>query len=384
MLWAFLKPVISLYELYSKTKTVSARQGSRMYGGGYRMVVFFAAFLLSLIFVLITIRYCGRHNIYDEVNSRKVHDGNIPRLGGIGIFLSFAIVSAAYVVFFRRDNFVSFLPVLVAFTLIFVFALLDDLISLRALLKLLFQVIAALMVALSQMYFKNFLGFTIAPLLGRTMTFIWILLCVNAFNLIDGIDWLCSGISFLSLLTLGIVQLLLGGTTHPFYFILAGAVLGFMVWNKPPAKIFLGDCGSQMLGFAIAAFPLLDSSNPKFEYSKIIVLFLLASIPVTDVIAAIFRRTREHRFWFVPDKAHIHHKLLNIGFLKTTAVFFLLMIQTMISIVIIGSYFMSERSAVIVLLVANIFVEVIFIMFHYLNYEVNRKHQGHLQNYTQE
>ena len=347
------------------------------------MVVFFAAFLLSLILVLITIRYCGRHNIYDDVNSRKVHDGNIPRLGGIGIFLSFAIVSAAYVVFFRRDNFVSFLPVLVAFTLIFVFALLDDLINLRALLKLLFQVIAALMVALSQMYFKNFLGFTIAPLLGRTMTFIWILLCVNAFNLIDGIDWLCSGISFLSLLTLGIVQLLLGGTTPSFYFILAGAVLGFMVWNKPPAKIFLGDCGSQTLGFAIAAFPLLDSSNPKFEYSKIIALFLLASIPVTDVIAAIWRRTREHRFWFAPDKAHIHHKLLNVGFSKTSAVLFLLMVQIIISIIVIGSYLMSQRSAIIVLLVAFVFVEVIFITFHYLNYAVIRRNEGHLQNYTQ-
>lgn len=347
------------------------------------MVVFFAAFLLSLIFVLITIRYCGRHNIYDEVNSRKVHDGNIPRLGGIGIFLSFAIVSAAYVVFFRRDNFVSFLPVLVAFTLVFVFALLDDLINLRALLKLLFQVIAALIVALSKMYFKNFLGFTIAPLLGRTMTFIWILLCVNAFNLIDGIDWLCSGISFLSLLTLGIVQLLLGGTTHPFYFILAGVVLGFMVWNKPPAKIFLGDSGSQTLGFTIAAFPLLDNSNPKFEYSKIIALFLLASIPVTDVIAAIWRRTREHRFWFAPDKAHIHHKLLNVGFSKTSAVLFLLMVQTIISIIVIGSYLMSQRSAIIVLLVAFVFVEVIFITFHYLNYAVIRRNEGHLQNCTQ-
>lgn len=348
------------------------------------MAVFLTAFLLSMIFVLITIKYCGRHNIYDEVNSRKVHDGNIPRLGGIGIFLSFAIVSAAYVIFFRRDDFVSFLPVFVAFTLIFVFALLDDLRNLRALLKLFFQVIAALMVALSQMYFKNFLGFSIAPLLGRTLTFMWILLCVNAFNLIDGIDWFCSGISFLSLLTLGIVQLLLGGTTHPFYFILAGAVLGFMVWNKPPAKIFLGDCGSQTLGFAIAAFPLLDNSIPKFEYSKLIALFLLTSIPVTDVVAAIWRRTREHRFWFAPDKAHIHHKLLNVGFSKTSAVLFLLMIQMIISIIVIGSYSMSQRSAVIVLLVAVIFVEVIFITFHYLNYAVNRRHQGHLQNYTQE
>ena len=347
------------------------------------MVVFFAAFLLNLILVLITIRYCGRHNIYDEMNSRKVHDGNIPRLGGIGIFLSFAIVCAVYVIFFRRDNFVSFLPVFFAFTLIFVFALLDDLKNLRALLKLLFQVIAALMVALSQMYFKNFLGFSIPPLLGRAMTFIWILLCVNAFNLIDGIDWLCSGISFLSLLTLGLVQLLLGGTTPPFYFILAGAVLGFMVWNKPPAKIFLGDCGSQTLGFAIVAFPLLDSSNPKFEYSKIIALFLLASIPVTDVVAAIWRRTREHRFWFAPDKAHIHHKLLNVGFSKTSAVLFLLMVQIIISIIVIGSYLMSQRSAIIVLLVAFVFVEVIFITFHYLNYAVIRRNEGHLQNYTQ-
>lgn len=104
-----------------------------------------------MFFVLVTIKYCGRHNIYDEVNPRKVHDGNIPRLGGIGIFLSFVIVSAALL--FREGDFISYLPVFLAFTLIFVFALLDDLRNLRALLKLLFQVIAALMVALSQMYF---------------------------------------------------------------------------------------------------------------------------------------------------------------------------------------------------------------------------------------
>lgn len=369
-------------KLYSKARVRFRMEQDRLWGGGTEMTVFLAAFFLSMFFVLVTIKYCGRHNIYDEVNPRKVHDGNIPRLGGIGIFLSFVIVSAALL--FREGDFISYLPVFLAFTLIFVFALLDDLRNLRALLKLLFQVIAALMVALSQMYFKNFLGLAIPPLFGRTLTFLWILLCVNAFNLIDGIDWFCSGISFLSLLTLGFVHLSLGGKTYPFYFVLAGAVLGFMVWNKPPAKIFLGDCGSQTLGFAISAFPLLDSSIPKFEYSKIIALFLMVSIPVTDVIAAIWRRTREHRFWFAPDKAHIHHKLLNVGFSKTAAVLFLLMIQAIISVIIIGSYSMSQRSATIVLLVAVIFVEVIFITFHYLNYAVNRKHQGHLQNYTQD
>lgn len=341
------------------------------------------AFILSVLFVKITIVICKKFKLYDEVDPRKIHKGNIPRMGGVGIFLAYAIVVFLYSFVNEDMDFKFGLPILMGFGIIFVFGLIDDIANLNAKFKFFVQILAALAVAVSPVNVHLLLGFELPVWFAKILTFGWIMVCVNAFNLIDGIDWVCSGISLLSVVTIGLVVLVGGGNNYALCFILAGAITGFMVWNKPPAKIFLGDVGSQSLGFAVATFPMLYTHSDSFEYNKITLMILICSIPVTDVIAAIWRRLKNHRSIFSPDRAHIHHKMLNLGFSKKSAISFILITQFFICACAFFSSLMGKIEAEIILIVALFFVELIFITFHYLNRSVNLRNKGKLQDHPQ-
>ncbi|MCR5171608.1 MAG: undecaprenyl/decaprenyl-phosphate alpha-N-acetylglucosaminyl 1-phosphate transferase, partial [Treponema sp.] len=271
------------------------------------------SFVLSFVFVKLTIYISGKENWYDEIDARKIHSGNIPRLGGLGLFLSFGITFCVYKLI-KKDLDTTTLPILAGGFCIWLYGILDDFKNLRARLKFVIQILViGAVVYFSPYYLKNILGLQLPVWFGKAITFFWILLLVNAFNLIDGIDWLCSGITLLSVLTLSFIFAKANSNIFVSLMFLSASILGFMYFNKPDAKIFLGDGGSQTLGYCVAVLPLLyeDSS---LMYNKVLVMILFASIPVTDVIAAIWRRLRDKRSIFSTDRAHIHHKLLNIGF----------------------------------------------------------------------
>lgn len=336
------------------------------------------AFLLNVLITPIVIALCKKYNWYDEVDPRKVHKGSVPRLGGFGVFLSFIVAASVYIFVFSPEDYFSVLPIFAGGFVIFAAGVLDDFFNLRAKLKFVIQIAAGLTVSLSPLYFHSILGFAIPSVLGRIITFLWIIGLVNAYNLIDGLDWLCGGLSFLTLMTMGFILTSYGRDAGNLYFVLCGSLAGFLVFNRPPAKIFLGDGGSQTLGYFIAVSPLFSTFGV-FDDMKFIVLVLLTSIPVTDVIAAVWRRKRDHRAIFSADRAHIHHKLINIGFSKTTTVGFLLILQVLICLSSLGVIFMrNKKSAVVLLFVALSFVYLFFITIHYINRAVNIKMQGHL------
>lgn len=342
------------------------------------------AFAISLIVTPIVIALCKKYNWYDEVDPRKIHKGAIPRLGGLGVFIAFIVAVLLYGYFLTDSDIRFAMPIFMGGLIIFLAGVIDDFLNLRARLKFVIQIIASLIVAISPLYVKQFFGIDFPPLLGRVLTFCWIIGLVNAYNLIDGLDWLCGGLSFLTMLTIGFLLTFYEVDAGKLCFILCGALAGFLVFNKPPAKIFLGDGGSQTLGYFIAVAPLF-STDGDFEGHKMLVMFLLVSIPVTDVIAAVWRRKRDHRSFFSADRAHIHHKLVNIGFSKTTTVFFLLFLQVMICLSALGSVYMKNRHAMVVLLVISLlFVYLFFITIHYINRAVNLKFHGHLDAAPQE
>ncbi len=339
------------------------------------------AAILSLCFCPLIIKICEKLNWYDEIDPRKIHKGKIPRLGGVAVFASF-LISWTFVIFcFRNSRLVFFAPLFIGFGIILIFGVVDDIFNMRAKLKFFVQMLAALIVSISPHHFTSLFSWNFPPVVGEVITFFWILTIVNAFNLIDGMDWICGGVSFLICLTLGIIFKLEKNSIYIFYFILCGSLAGFLFWNKPDAKIFLGDCGSQTLGYLIAIAPLFNPGNPKFTFTQFPVMLLLCSIPVTDVIAAIWRRGREHRAFFSPDRAHIHHKLLNVGFSKKAAIFFLLAIQFIVCVAVFVSYFMTVRNALALLGFSLLFVWGIFITFHYLNRAVNLAHKGLLEDH---
>lgn len=343
-----------------------------------------AGFSISCGLCPLIIRICLKKGWFDPVNARKVHTGNIPRLGGIAIFSSFIPVIAAYIAIVRPFDVEKFLLLGIGGIVIYGIGVWDDLKDLPAKLKLFFQIIAALCVAISPFYLDTFLFYTVPAWLGRFLTFMWVLLLMNAYNLIDGLDWLCSGLCLFAFITLAIASGMVHDLSFPFIVLMIACLLGFMVWNKPDAKIFLGDCGSQTLGYVIAVLPFLITENESFEGNKLIISLLLSSVPTIDVLAAVIRRTRDKRPVFSSDRAHIHHKLINIGFTKISAVTLLWAIQISVSMVIILSLLMHTLASAALLFVTYAFVFGFFITIHYINLRVNLRFQGMLSNASEE
>ena len=330
------------------------------------------SFLLSLGSMPIIIHFCNKHNIFDYQDERKIHTGKISRLGGVGIALSFLISAAVYLVFNREISLVGSLPILVAGFIIFLFALLDDLLTLPPTAKLIVQLIAAGIVTLSGFRFTQIFNWHLPLIISYILTFGWIIGVINAYNLIDGLDGLCGTLSITTVLTLGVLFLLAKNPEAGLCFILAGSILGFLCFNWPPAKLFMGDDGSQFLGFMIATIPLYTSSDI-FEYNKFLIMLILTAFPVFDTIAAIWRRLRDKRPIMSPDKSHLHHKLLNIGYTKRQVLHLVAFIQLLLCGMVIISFFIGKLKGTAMLLEGFIFMIIFFSVIHYTNRAINRK-----------
>lgn len=279
------------------------------------------ALAVNLGITPIIIRLARSRGWYDLPNGRKIHTYPIPRLGGVGIFLSLCAAAVLLAFFPAYAQGWRSLLVLAAFLLIHALGLLDDFHNLEAALKFVLQLVAAALVVAA--------GFTIhrlgLPGIGSLelgwfawpLTLIWIVGLSNAMNLVDGVDGFAGGIAAMAALALGAVAFAQG---RPFAALLAaallGAVVGFLAYNFPPARIFMGDSGSLLLGFLLATLPLLGGDAVKAPEGltlEIAGTITILAIPVLDTAAAIVRRLREGKPIYAPDKQHLHHKLLALG-----------------------------------------------------------------------
>lgn len=334
----------------------------------------FISFALCAVFTPLIILFCKKFSLYDSVNARKIHSGNIPRLGGVGIIIAFMLSVVPCFLIDKNLSTMNTIPILVAGFIIFLFGIIDDIFEMRAFLKLIVQLVATSIVVLNGFRFRQIFGWTMPAPIAMILTFGWILGIINAYNLIDGLDGLCGMLSFTTLLTISFVlrNSYLEGTAVSL--ILAAAVLGFLVynWPFPNAKIFMGDGGSQCLGFMIATIPLY-TSHSEFEYNKFLMMLVIVSFPMMDTIAAIWRRLRDHHPIMSPDRSHLHHKLLNLGFSKKQALYMLFGIQLLICITIVLSTFLEKEKAAILLGVAFGFMICFFAIIHYTNRAVLKK-----------
>ena len=318
--------------------------------------------------------FCKKFSLYDYQNARKIHSGNIPRLGGVGIFASFIISASIFIATHAVTNKGKIIPLIIAATIIFIFAVVDDLLTLPALAKLIVQLIAVSIVVFNGFRFHQIFGWVLPLPVSIALTFGWVLGVINAYNLIDGMDGLCGSLSMTATITLGILYTLTGNEESIFCYILAASILGFLCFNWPPAKLFMGDAGSQFLGFMISVFPLFDSSNV-FEYNKLLIMLVITAFPVFDTIAAIWRRIRDKRPIMSPDRSHLHHKLLNMGYTKYTALYMLCFLQFLLCGSVILSYFLGSRRGMALLLESTTFIILFFSFVHYTNRAVIRKNQ---------
>ena len=333
------------------------------------------SFILSVISLPIIIKICHKLGLYDKIDARKVHTGKIPRLGGLAIFGPFFVSSGLYY-HFNEDIMVrTVLPLLIAGMIVYSFGLIDDLFDLKAIIKLIGQVVATSIVVLNGFCFSQVFGFTLPKVLSVILTFGWVLGLINAYNLIDGLDGLCGMLSITVIITLGVCFLMSGNIESSLCFILSASILGFLIFNFPPAKTFMGDNGAPFLGFMIAILPLYSSSN-SFEYNKVLMMIVLAAFPIFDTIAAIWRRLREHRSIMSPDKSHLHHKLMNMGYSGKQVLFIMTLLQLLICATVVLSLYLGFRKGTALLLETLAFVTIFFSVIHFANRAVLSKHNS--------
>lgn len=298
-------------------------------------------------------------------NSRTIHKGNMPRLGGIAVFAAF-LAGILLVMLFSDGNFAALRREAIVFSLAASFILwlgvFDDIRGATWYQKLAVQLIAATLVigfgykitAVVNPFGEPFsLG-----LFSYPFTLLWIVGITNAINLIDGLDGLAAGISFGAACIMLFISLWFGnlGSAFPAA-ILAGSIGGFLIYNFNPAKIFLGDSGSLLIGFLLACF----SINGTFRDSSGVAIYIpmvVLGIPILDTFLAMLRRFRNGVHFFHPDKEHIHHRLLQLGISHRNAVLLLNAISYSWGLVALIIYIVNDRFSL--LLMAPLFGMVIF------------------------
>jgi UDP-GlcNAc:undecaprenyl-phosphate GlcNAc-1-phosphate transferase len=335
------------------------------------LILFLLASVLSFLITPV-VRYVAKKlGAFDLPGERKVHNKPIPRLGGFSIFITFnliLIITSQIDFFFFPDNFfkeINFPWLMVASTIVFGLGAIDDLRRVPVGIKFLFQIVAGFIVAftcckigvISLPFGSIQLGIWSIP-----VTVVWVVAITNAINLLDGLDGLAAGTSFIVCLAMfGISVFSQNIGIALTCAILAGGILGFLRYNFHPASIFLGDSGAYFLGFILSVLPLLGGLKGTTTFA-ILIPILALGLPIMDTGLSMFRRLLKSlhilevdpdknvvKFFFFDgwsvfkaDRNHIHHRLLEMGFNQRKAVVFLYAVSLILGVLAFSSVYFKN------------------------------------------
>lgn len=318
------------------------------------VIAFIVSAACGFITIPLIIGYCKRRHIYDQPGERKVHQRAIPRLGGVSFLPSMLISSLLCIAVLEgainhKEVTLSLwsLMFFASLLIIYVTGILDDLVGLPPMTKFVAQIVAASLLPLSSLWLDEgygFLGVTDIPaLVGMPLTVLVVVLIDNAINLIDGIDGLAGGLSFLALA--GFLYAFMREGLWAYSVLIAGLMgvlipyLYFNVWGNADrgTKIFMGDSGSLTLGFILAFLLIKFASNCNHalpdRHDGLLLPFTLLVVPVFDVFRVVLYRLRHRQPLFRADKHHIHHKLLDMGLSQHRALFCILVLSLVFVVV---------------------------------------------------
>lgn len=307
-------------------------------------IAFLLAFVTAFVVTPYTIRLSKRLGAIDKPEKRRINLSPMPRLGGIAVIIGF-LLSCTYLLtimtleksffpFGEEQYFHKLIGVLLGILVLGAFCLVDDIKGLPAIVKLVGQTIAAVLVVSFGTQIDNInIPFLEQTLHINNSVYIyilsigWIIGITNAINLIDGLDGLSSGITLISCFSLMIVFTMNQSPIISIILItaLAGAIVGFIPYNLHPAKTFIGDVGAQFLGFSLAVISILGTAK---TYTLLVLIspLIILAIPIADTLFAIVRRVikgRSIKAIFAPDTGHLHHKLMKKGYTQKQAVLIL-------------------------------------------------------------
>ena len=294
------------------------------------------ALLISLVSTPVVKNLAAKVGAVDvPKDNRRMHDHPIPRMGGLAIFFGFVL---SVLIFAELTP--QLRGMLLGASMIVVLGIFDDIYALKALPKLFVQIAAALVAVCSGNVIEALSNpniFSSDPywelgILKIPFTVLWIVAITNAVNLIDGLDGLACGVSTISSMTLLVIALVMEEPDVAILMgALSGACIGFLPYNLNPAKIFMGDTGSTFLGFILAVV----SIQGLFKFYAIIsfaVPFLMLGLPIFDTCFAILRRVSHGQSPMAPDRGHIHHRLIDMGFTQKQAVAVLYIISAILGL----------------------------------------------------
>ncbi len=333
--------------------------------------ILIVTFLASVILVPVAKKIANHVGAIDIPNERKVHTKPMPRLGGLAIYGAFL---TGYI--FYGELSTQMISILIGSFIILLVGIFDDIKPIKARYKFLVQVIAALIVVIyGKMYFEEVTFLWIQLRFNRIISYIlstfFIVAISNAINLIDGLDGLAGGVSTIYFLTISIIAYILhktGGLDIILSLIMLGASLGFLIWNFPPAKIFMGDSGSLFLGFMISVTALM--AYKVATLTTLVIPITTLAIPIFDTILAIFRRLLKHESIGTPDKEHFHHQLLKLKFSPRVSILIIYGINLLFSIVSILYITNHNKSSIVLYLLL-----MLFLLFIILKTDILYKHK---------
>jgi UDP-N-acetylmuramyl pentapeptide phosphotransferase/UDP-N-acetylglucosamine-1-phosphate transferase len=343
----------------------------------FALLCFITAFVVTLISIPPIISMIKKYSLFDMPNARKEHSTPIPTMGGIAII---AGMMMALFLWFPFSNGVGQISFFFSIAVLFGLGIMDDLKDLSAKYKFVIQTGLAILIALSGIRiasFEGLFGIYELPLMAQyTFTFLIIVGITNAFNLIDGIDGLAGGLGFMSLIILGIFLTMSGDvSTALIAFALAGGILAFMYFNLNPARIFMGDTGSLVLGFVVAVLCIrlmqvnVFVPNPVLPHAPVFVLGIVL-IPVFDTIRVFTTRIWKGQSPFVADKTHIHHLLTNQGFSHGFAAKIICFLH---GFILMEAYWLRGLKQEIVLMILIVFMLLITVLLKNLGLVTGKK-----------
>lgn len=317
--------------------------------------------LIAMIISFVSTPFVRKFAIKTKIISvpkeeRRIHDKPIPLLGGISIYLSFIIT----LILKKGPIINSEWGIIIGATIIVIGGILDDKFDIKPWQKIVFQLSSAIVLIIFNVkitFITDPIGNGSSISLGWfsiPFTIIWVIGITNALNLIDGLDGLAAGISFISALTIHIVAILNDRAEAAILTaVLGGAVLGFLPYNFNPASIFMGDTGSQLLGFLLAAISIEGAVKSAAAFA-IAVPILALGLPIYDTIFAIVRRKVNKKPIMEADKGHLHHRLLDMGLTQKQVVIIMYIISAILGAIAIIAMQLSDKSSYFLLILVII------------------------------
>lgn len=296
------------------------------------------AFLISFIMLPIIIKYFLQKSLFDVPDRRKIHRKLTPSMGGIAIFMGFLV---ATIIWMELEYWHQMRYVVASLFIVFLLGVRDDLVPFRASHKLYGQIIAVAILLFSDVRIESLYGFMgiyeIPIWLSYFLTGVTVIAITNSFNLIDGLDGLAGSIGMVALSTFGVWFYFAGDDLFSLLcFAMAGSILAFLVFNWEPSEIFMGDTGAMVIGMLLSVLvihfmdlneSLQDSSPVKFS-ATIGTAACFIIIPLSDTLRIIILRLSKGQSPFKPDKNHIHHSIMRLGFTHSRTTIILASINT--------------------------------------------------------